>query len=102
MPSSKKQFPTHKQGRENSGGTTTKLKSKLVPIGRLIQHRLLWVCNLVPHNVFDDDYFMPLQQSDTSFMNSGKQDNIIFDNDMIVQDVYYINNYLLLFNINII
>ena len=39
-------FRRTNKGGKNSGESVTNLKSKLVPIGRRIQIRLLWVCNL--------------------------------------------------------
>ena len=55
----------------------TTLNSKLVPIGRLIQRRLLWVCNRVPFNLFEDDFVMPAHNN--SVYTDDNNDDIIFD-----------------------
>ena len=65
------------KGGKNSGESVTNLKSKLVPIGRLIQRRLLWVCNLVPHNLWDADFVMPARNNDV--YTDDDNDDIIFD-----------------------
>ena len=45
-------FRQTNKGGGNIGGDMTGLKSKFVPIARLIKRRMLWVCNLVPVNFF--------------------------------------------------
>ena len=44
------------KGGKNSGDTYTKLKSKLTPIGRPIHRCLQWVCNLVPEDLWDNNF----------------------------------------------
>ena len=70
-------FRRSNKGGKNSGGTITHLKSKLVPIGRLIQRRMLWVCDLVPPDLFDDDYVVPSR--DESAFRDDTGDDVIFD-----------------------
>ena len=65
----------------------TSLKSKLVPIVCLLQRWLVWVCNLVPDDLFDDDFVMPVvttNQHSTSLQTDGEDDDedIIFDSDL--------------------
>ena len=65
----------------------TSLKSKLVPIGCLLQRRLVWVCNLVPDDLFDNNFVMPVvttNQHSTSLQTDGEDNNedIIFDSDL--------------------
>ena len=45
---------TNKGGKNSSG--THSLKSKLVPVAKLIQKRMLWICNLLPEHLWDDDF----------------------------------------------
>ena len=60
----------------------TNMKSKLVPIGRLIQRRMLWVCNLVPDALWDDDFVMPEARS-TQFDEEDDVDDIILNTDVL-------------------
>ena len=55
----------------------TSLKSKLVPIRCLIQRHLLWVCNLVPTDLFDDDFVMPVH--DNNVYSDDKNEDVMFD-----------------------
>ena len=49
-------FRRTSKGGKISGDTYTDLRSKLIPIRRLIQRRLLCVCNLVPEDLWDEDF----------------------------------------------
>ena len=71
-------FRRTNKGGHNSGGDVTNLKSKLVPIGRLVQRRMLWVCNLVPENFFEDDYVLPTVQEE-DIITDNDDDDIILD-----------------------
>lgn len=42
--------------RTNKGGGRSAIKSKLLPIGQLMQRRFFWICNLVPDKIWDSDY----------------------------------------------
>ena len=75
-------FCCTKKGGKNSGGTFTELKSKLVPIGRLVQRRLLWVCNLVSVDLWDDGYKIPSHHNDV-FSDDVDNRDIIFDSDVV-------------------
>ena len=80
-------FRRTNKGGKNSGGEMTSLKSKLVPIGCLLQRRLVWVCNLVPDDLFDNNFVMPVvttNQHSTSLQTDGEDNNedIIFDSDL--------------------
>ena len=79
---------TNKCGK-HSGGIFTELKSKLVPIGRLVQRRLLWVCNLVPVDLWDDGYKIPSHHNDV-FSADANHEDIIFDSDAEQTNLYYI------------
>ena len=70
-------FRRTKKGGRHSGGLMTTLKSKLVPIARLVQRRMLWVCNLVPEDFFSVDYIMPSHENDV--FTDDNNDDIIFD-----------------------
>ena len=71
-------FRRTNKGGNNSGGGLTNLKSKLVPIGRLVQQRLLWVCNLVPDDLWDDDFVVP-SHTHRVFTDDDDNKDIIFD-----------------------
>ena len=72
------------KGRKNSGDGMTNLKSKLVPLGRLVQRRMLWVANLVPKELWDDDY--NFQSSPNPFGDETGNEDIIFDSDAVQQE----------------
>ena len=71
---------TNKGGR-NSGDVLTNLKSKLVPIGRLVQRRLLCVYNLVPPTFWDNDYVLPTFNSSTC---DNDDEDIILDTGIML------------------
>ena len=75
-------FRRTNKGGKNSGDNMTNMKSKLVPIGRLIQRRMLWVCNLVPDALWDDDFVMPEARS-TQFDEEDDVDDIILNTDVL-------------------
>ena len=75
-------FRRTNKGGKNSGDNMTNMKSKLVPIGRLIQRRMLWVCNLVPDALWDDDFVMPEARS-TQFDKEDDVDDIILNTDVL-------------------
>ena len=62
----------------------TNLKSKLVPLGRLVQRRMLWVANLVPKELWDDDY--KFLSSPNPFGDETGDKDIIFDSDAVQQE----------------
>ena len=71
---------TNKGGRK-SGDVLTNLKSKLVPIGRLVQRRLLWVCNLFPPTFWDNDYILLTFNSSTC---DNDDEDIILDTGIML------------------
>ena len=80
---------TNKGGKHS--GTLTQLKSKLIPIAKLLQRLFFWVCNLVPTNLWDDGFVMPQQTSTKeTFSDPQETDNLIFDTgELIVQGVQF-------------
>ena len=56
-------------------------------MGRLIQRRMAWVCNLLPPELFEGGYQIPPQNEDdahTISMNNNESNNdIIFDTSTI-------------------
>ena len=83
-------FRRTNKGGKNSGENVTSYKSKLVPLGRLIQRRMVWVCNLLPVDLFDTSYVFPDQDNtdDNLVINNEDDDNnndIIFDTTNIVE-----------------
>ena len=71
-------FPWTNKGGKHSGGRITTLKRKIVPIARLIQIRLLWVYNLVPEDLFDDNYVMPTNTNNKKLSEDEETKDIIF------------------------
>ena len=67
-------FRRTNKGGGNSGEDGS--KSKLIPIGNLIQRRFFWICNLVPKSLWD--YKISEMDEQFSF-----EEDIIFDNNMI-------------------
>ena len=80
-------FRRTNKGGKNSGGNVTHLKSKLVPIGRLVQRQMMWVCKLVPENFFDDNFVLLEQQ-----MDDDKHDIMTSTNNDIDDIILDINN----------
>ena len=72
---------TNKVGK-NSGDMFTELKSKLIPIGLLIQRCQLWVCNLVPDDLWGDNFEIPCHNNDMNTDNEDHKD-IIFDSEEV-------------------
>ena len=64
------------------------MKSKLVPISRLIQRRFLWVCNLVPENLWDDDYVMA-EHNNEVYNDDHQNEDIILDSDALQTEDYF-------------
>ena len=77
-------FKRTNKGGHKSGGSTG-LKSKLVPIARLIQRRLFWIGNLVPGELWNENYNFDEDTGPTSNLLSGDGEDIIFDTDSLVQ-----------------
>ena len=76
-------FRRTNKGGKHSGGEMTNLKSKLVPIGRLFQRRLLWVCNLVPDELWDDDFVMSEAENEQFAKANNDDKDITFDSDVL-------------------
>ena len=74
-------FRRTNKGGNNSGGVLSNLKSKLIPIGRLCQRRMLWVCNMVPDDLFKIDYIVPTHTNDV--YNDLDMEDIVFDTELI-------------------
>ena len=74
------------KGSKNSGENVTPYKSKLVSLGRLIQRRMVWVCNLLPVDLFDTLYVFPDQENTDDnhvVKNEDNNDDIIFDTNTV-------------------
>ena len=63
-----------------AGKKWSHLKIKLVPIECLIQRLMFWVCDLVPPDLFDDNYVIP-SCSATAFSDD-TDDDVIFDTNL--------------------
>ena len=70
-------FRRTNKGGNNSGGKG--LKSKLIPIAKLIQRRFFWICNLVPDDLWTTDFKMPVT-TDFNILSDETED-VIFDTD---------------------
>ena len=74
-------FRRSNKGGNNSGGANG-LKSKLLPIAKLIQRRFFWICDLVPDSLWKPDFVMPVASPSTAM--SDDTEDVIFDTDELV------------------
>ena len=76
-------FTRTNKGGGNSCFSADSKKSKLVPIGKLMQRRFFWVCNLVPTSLWKTSVNLNMENNMISSIMY--DDDIIFDSEIIQQ-----------------
>ena len=70
----------------HNSGSSTQLKSKLVPTAKLIQQWSFWICDLVPKDLWDDNFVIPETNAQNDTLAAPQDtDDIVFDTEELVE-----------------